>query len=175
MITIKIDFNFDDEFVKLFFEASKNEFTIVDEGQLTLEQVRDKLTECQRTNTFQDHSRLGFLKIYKDDTLVGLSVPRVITKKEHKVWCLPDDKTYYRMGMIFINEDYRGQGIAKEAAYQFKREYKNLLWTIDPSNTPSKKVATSIGLSHNATLYLRGRAWRHEPWLHNRKLEIWSN
>lgn len=175
MITIKIDFNFDDDFVELFHKASLNEFTIVNDGKLTLETARDVLVKCQETKKFQDHERLGFLKIYRNGILVGLSMPRVITKREHKVWNLPNDKTYYRMGMIFIDEQYRGQGIAKEAALLFKKDHDNILWTIDPENKSSKKVATFIGLRHHTTLFLKGKAWKHEPWLHDRKLEIWSN
>lgn len=79
------------------------------------------------------------------------------------------------MGMIFIDEQYRGQGIAKEAALLFKKDYNNILWTIDPENKSSKKVAAFIGLKHHTTLFLKGKAWRHEPWLHDRKLEIWSD
>lgn len=175
MITIKIDFNFDDDFVELFHKATLHEFTIVENGNLTLETARDVLIKTQRTKSFQGHERLGFLKIFKDGVLVGLSMPRVIAKREHKVWNLPNDKTYYRMGMIYIDEKYRGQGIAKKAAFEFQKDYNNILWTIDPANVASKKVAKAIGLKHHTTLFLKGKSWRHEPWVHDRKLEIWSN
>ncbi len=175
MISIKIDFDIDKDFIQLFHSASQHEFTIVENGEMTLDEVRKYLLEVQRTKTMQAQERLGFLKVYDDDKLVGLSVPRTIKEKEHKVWRLPPDKEYCRMGMIFIDEAYRGKGIGKEAARLFKEKYPNILWTIDPVNIASKKVAGSIDLKHNATLYLKGMQWRHKPWSHERELEIWSN
>lgn len=175
MIKIKIDFDIDDDFIKMFHRAGQHEFTLVSEGKLTLEETKEKLLECQETKIFQDHPRLGFLKVYDEDTLVGLSMPRKISEKEYKVWCLDPTKDYYRMGMIFIDEPYRGKGYAKVAGHLFKRDYQNLLWTIDPTNDASKKVANDLGLKHNANLYLKERQWRHTPWGHDRILEIWSN
>lgn len=175
MISVKIDFNLDEDFINMFHRAGQHEFTLVSDGKLSLEEAREKLLECQETKMFQDHERIGFLKVYEDDTLVGLSMPRKISLKEHRVWCLDPSKEYYRMGMIFIDEPYRGKGIAKIAGHIFKREHENLLWTIDPMNDASKKVATDLGLKHNASLYLKGREWRHSPWDHERVLEIWSN
>jgi RimJ/RimL family protein N-acetyltransferase len=66
-------------------------------------------------------------------------------------------------------------GFGREAARLFKGLYDNVLWTIDPTNEASKKVAAYIGLTHNATLYLKDRSWKHTPWGHDRELEIWSN
>lgn len=170
-----IDFEVDEEFIQMFHRASQHEFTILEDGKLTLNQIRKLLAEVQSTKKLQDQERLGFLKIYDEDKLVGLSVPRSIKKKEHKVWGLPPDKDYYRMGMIFIDEPYRGKGYGKDAASLFQREFENILWTIDPVNEPSKKLASYIGLTHNQTLYIKGKIWRHEPWRHDRELEVWSN
>ena len=175
MVEIKIDFDFDDAYAERFERAGKNQYTLVGGGTLALDDIKSLLEEGKKTKIFQDKERLGFLKIYDDGELVGLSVPRVIDKREHAAWCLPLDKTYYRMGMIFIDEPYRGKGIAKDAAYLFKDQFKNLVWTIDPSNEASKKVADYIGLTHNTTLYINGAAWKHTPWKHNRMLEVWSN
>lgn len=175
MLRIEIDFNFDDTFVEMFERAGKNEYTIVQNGSLTTEGIRELLREVQKTKVFSGQERLGLLKILDDDTLVGLSVPRVITKKEHNVWCLPTDKEYHRMGMIYIDEPYRGKSFAKIAASLFKDQYPNLLWTIEPSNIASKKVAEYIGLKHNVTLYTNGKAWKHTPWKHTGVLEVWSN
>lgn len=175
MVSIEIDFDFDDAFAEMFLRASKHEFTIMNDGELTLEDVKEILTEGQKTGSVQDKERLGYLKIFVDDTLVGLSVPRVIDKREYRAWAIDPEKEYHRMGMIFIDEPYRGQGIAKQAAVQFIQEYPNLIWVIDPVNEPSKKVAAHIGLRHNVSLYTLGSLWRHKPWRHEKVLEVWSN
>lgn len=175
MISIKIDFDFDDDYLEMFKRAGEHEYTTVQEGKLSLEDIRKELEQGSPANKVFGNKRLGYLKVYDDDTLVGLSLPRVIDKREHKAWVLDTEKTYYRMGMIFIDEPFRGRGIAKEAARQFKQEYKNLLWTIEPTNDASKKVADYIGLQHNVSLYINGSVWKHEPWKHERVLEVWSN
>lgn len=175
MLKLKIDFDVDDEFIEMFHRASLHEYTIINEGKMSLEDTRKLVEEVCKTGKMQDQTRLGFLRIYDNDTLVGLSVPRYIKKVEHKVWCLSPDKDYYRMGMVFIDEPYRGKGYGKDGALLFKRDYHNILWTVDPGNDASKKVADYIGLQHNATLYLKDKSWRHEPWDHDRELEVWSN
>ncbi len=176
MTSIVIDFDFDDEYAEMLDRAGKNAFTLINDGEATLDEIKDLLAEGQVTKKIQDKERLGYLKIYDDeDRLVGLSLPRVIDPIEYKAWCLPKEKTYHRMGMIFIDEPYRGQGLAKRAAELFKMQFPNILWTIDPTNEPSKKVASHIGLTRNATLYIRGTSWRHTPWEHDRRLEVWSN
>lgn len=170
-----ISFDFDDDFVSMFTRACRHEYTMCFDGKLNEDELRVKLLELQQTKRFQDKERLGLLKIYDGDTLVGLSVPRVVERKEYRAWGLTPDKDYYRMGMIFIDEPFRGKGYAKEAARFFHRTYKNVLWVIDPLNEASKKVASSIGLTHNKTLYIKGTAWQHHPWQHERTLEIWNN
>lgn len=175
MTHIVIDFEVNEEFIEMFHRAGQHKYTLFGEGKMSLEEVRDMVREVCRTKKMQDQERLGFLRLYDGDKLVGLSVPRAIQKIEHKVWLLPKDKDYYRMGMIFIDEPYRGKGYGKDAATLFLERYKNLLWTIEPTNEPSKRLAAYIGLERNATLYLKGSAWQHKPWGHDRKLEIWNN
>ena len=175
MVNIKIDFDIDEEFIEMFHRASQHEYTILDDGKMSLDEIRDYADKVCKTGVMQDQPRLGFLRIYDGEELVGLSVPRAIHKREHKVWCLPSDKVYYRMGMIFIDEPYRGMGYGKDGVLLFMRMYENILWTVEPANESSKKLAAYVGLTHNVTLYLKGSSWRHEPWQHERELEIWSN
>lgn len=174
-VSIKIDFDFDDEYVSLLESAGKFEYTIVDEGKHDLNSVRELLEKAQETKIFNCRERLGFLKIYDGEELVGLSMPRVIDPREYTVWKLEGGKVYHRMGMIYLKEEARGKGIGKIAAKLFQEQYPNLLWVIDPRNIPSKRVAASVGLTMNGMLYTLGSRWKHTPWIHDAKLEIWSN
>lgn len=177
MIYIEIDFDYDDDFIDLFLEACRNKYTLVNGGELTRKDIIKICEETVETGKFQNETRLGFLKIYDGLTLVGMSIPREIRHEEHKVWNLDPTKVYYRMGMIYLDENYRGNGYAKQAASEFKNIYENVLWTVHEDNIASKKVAEFIGLKHHTTLFINDNSqWRHEPWKEaTHTLEVWSN
>lgn len=177
MVYIEIDFDYDDDFIELFLNACKHKYTIVNDGKVTKKDIIQWCKEAKETEKFQNQKRLGFLKIYEGLTLVGMSVPREIRHEEHEVWNLDPMKVYYRMGMIYVDENHRGKGYAKQAAKDFKDKFENILWTIDVDNEASKKVAASIGLTHNTTLYVSASGkWSHKPFGSAiRTLEIWNN
>lgn len=177
MIRIKISFDLDEDFIAMFKRAVDSTFIDIGEELPTIEETEKLLRDVQTTQKLSGYERLGFLRVMLDDKCIGLSMPRVIKQTEHVIWGLPKIETYYRMGMIFLDEEYRGKGYAKDAAWEFKRAYKKILWCVDPKNIPSIKVAQSINLQHTLDVYFdENMRWSHRPREECKKvLQVWRN
>ena len=61
MVNIKIDFDIDEEFIEMFHRASQHEYTILDDGKMSLDEIRDYADKVCKTGVMQDQPRLGFL------------------------------------------------------------------------------------------------------------------
>lgn len=59
---------------------------------------------------------------------------------------LPKDNHYWKIGLLFVLPDYRGQGIAKKACEWFLSQKKKMVYFVDSENTISKKIPVAIGL-----------------------------
>lgn len=179
MIEIEIDWEVTEPFVKLMYEACKHPYTLYNEGKCTLEEIRAVLDKAADTHMFHNYKRIGFLKIYFNGDLVGLSMPREILEVEHKAWTPATDNTYYRMGMIYLDEDYRGLGIGKEASLKFKEWFNYMIWTCDPANEASKLLAKNLGLSYRNNIYYDAdKNWSHNEYEikdYVRSIEVWTN
>ena len=163
-IELVIDFNIPEGLAELYAESSDCEYVGNKDGVLSVEEAATNLMRYAETKKYGAFERLGIMKIYKDDVLVGFSMPRDIKEKEHKVFLLPEDTQWYRIGTVYIGKAYRGKGIMSGAILKFKEMYPNLLWTCNETNTGSHKSALAGGLTLSHKVYVgKERYWEHQP------------
>lgn len=147
---IVLDFNYDKDVIDLYHESLQNEFTTEfrfrPEVKITRELTENRLLLIKRNYEKSGYKLHGILKVYIDNKLAAISFPRPLVDREYDTYNLPATKEYHRLGGIFINPEFRGQGIAGKLAEWLIDKYKNILWTADVSNSSSNKVATKQGL-----------------------------
>lgn len=145
-----LDFEYDQDVVRLYHAALNHEFTSetrLTGARFTLEQTENRLYETQKSKTKNGFDLHGILKIKKDGQLAGISFPRPLIPSEYDRYSLDPTKQYHRLSGIFINPDFRGQGIALKAIEWFIDHFQYILWTADESNTSSLKVAQKANLN----------------------------
>lgn len=163
-IRLAIDFEITPELVKLYAESTHCPFVGEKDGPYCEIRAGFELEKIARSKKYANFERLGIMKIYQGDTLVGFSLPRVILEREHAIFKLPPDCTYYRVGTVYISHEYRGQGIMFFAIKQFVSMYSNVVWTCDNKNIASQKSAVRGGLKFSHLIYFRSRDdWSFEP------------
>lgn len=158
-----IDFEIPDRLVGLYAESSTCAYVGNKEGELSIEQAAANLQRYAETKTYGAFERIGFMKIYKGDTLVGFSMPREIKAKENAVFLLEEGSQWYRIGTVYIAKQYRRQGIMRETIKEFVKLYPNVLWTCNATNTASYNSALSGGLEYSHSVYVgENRYWEHQ-------------
>lgn len=163
-INLVIDFEISEGLAALYAESSTDEFIGNKEGKLTVAEAFAKLQVYAATKTYGAFERMGFMKIYKNDVLVGFSMPREIKEREHKVFLLEEEEGWYRIGTVYIAKVFRGQGIMRDTIHEFKKIYPNLLWTCNEKNRASMHSAIAGGLVHSHNIYVgEDKYWEHQP------------
>lgn len=163
-INLVIDFEISEGLAALYAESSTDEFIGNKEGELTVAEAFAKLQVYAATKTYGAFERIGFMKIYKDDVLVGFSMPREIKEREHKVFKLPEGVQWHRIGTVYIGKQYRKQGIMRNVIKTFLTMYPNLVWTCNEKNRASMYSAAAGGLHHSHTIYVgEDKYWEHQP------------
>ena len=82
-----------------------------------------------------------------DGKLAAISFPRKILSKEYDMFSLNPINEYHRLSGIFLNEEFRGQGLSLKIIQWFIDKYKFILWTTHINNYSSIKVANKAGLT----------------------------
>lgn len=166
-LKIVIDFSINDDLINLIQEASTCPYAGIGDGtgDFDFKQAKRLLEKVVATGKFAKHTRLGILKMYRDDVLVGFSFPRQVDLREYEKFKLSVLKDYYRTGTIYVGKAYRGQGIAKAVVQEFKQHYKHVLWTCRDCNVTSQATALSVGLRFSHHLYFDAQGeWSfHHP------------
>lgn len=163
-IRLAIDFDVTPELVKLYALSTHCPFVGEKDGPYDEERAASELKRIAETKKYGNCERLGIMKIFQGDTLVGFSLPRVILEKEHKVFKLDTTDTYHRVGTVFIDPEHRGKGIMKKAINAFIDLYPNVVWTCDEKNIASGNSAVSGGLKFSHLIYFKSREeWSFEP------------
>jgi len=144
-----LDFEYDQDAVALYHAALNHEFTSetrLTGARFTLEQTENRLYETKKSKKKNGFDLHGILKIKKDGQLAGICFPRKVIPSEYDRYSLDPTKEYHRLSGIFINPDFRGQGIALQAVEWFVDHFKYILWTADEANNASIKVAQKAQL-----------------------------
>ena len=147
---ICLDFNYDDDVVDLYKQSLEHEYTNefrINPRTFTREQVANRLYDISKTKAKNGLDLHGILKAYIDNNLVAICFPREILPHEYDTFSLKPINNYNRLSGIFVNPEYRGQGIAYEIAKWFVDKYKFILWTADVNNNSSIKVAQKLNLT----------------------------
>lgn len=154
-LKIVVDFDINDALITLVQEASTCPYSGIstDQEPWEFKQAERMLKKVVSTGKFAKYQRLGILKMYKDDVLVGFSFPRQVDLREYEKFKLSVLKDYYRTGTIYVGKAYRGQGIAKAVVQEFKQHYKHVLWTCRDCNIASQATALAVGLRFSHHLY----------------------
>ena len=147
---IVLDFNFNEDVVDLYHQSINYEFTSEfnqNPRQLNKEQVRNRLYEVSKSKTKNGFDLHGILKVMVDGKLAAISFPRKILSKEYDMFSLNPINEYHRLSGIFLNEEFRGQGLSLKIVQWFIDKYKFILWTTHVTNHASIKVANKAGLN----------------------------
>mgnify|MGYP001761695790 CR=1 FL=1 len=165
-VRIVIDFEITPELVGIYSRSTHCTFVGEKDGPYCLSRSAQELQRIATTKMYGNNERLGIMKIYHQDQLVGFALPRVLQVKEHKVFKLDEDQTYHRVGTVFIDHPHRGKGIIGQAIKLFKAIYPNLIWTCDEKNTSSQKAAVKGDLKFSHLIYFKSKTeWSFEPML----------
>lgn len=176
-IRLAIDFDITPELVKLYAESTHCPFVGEKDGPFCEIRAGFELEKIVKHKKFANFERLGIMKIYQGDTLVGFSLPRVVLEREHNIFKLLPNCTYHRVGTVYVGHAYRGQGIMFSALKQFITMYPNVVWTCDDKNIASQKSAVRGGLKFSHLIYFKSRdEWSFEPMEdHVRVSHVYSN
>ncbi len=157
-INIQLDFEIPKELISLYQQASHDKF-IGYENPITDEEAEKHLTRYSLTRTYGRMERLGILKIWLDNKLIGFSFPRVIQSTEYRGFKLEETKLdWHRLGTIYIDEAVRGKGITSKVYELFKQDYPNLIWVCEDENQSSKRAALRAGFKHSHYIYFKDSA-----------------
>lgn len=163
-VELVIDFTIPEGLSELYAESSDCQYVGSNDGAMDAETALTNLERYATTKKYGAFERIGIMKIYKDGVLVGFSLPRDIKEKEHKVFLLPENTQWYRIGTVYIGKAYRGRGIMRDAIKKFKELYPNLLWTCNETNIGSRMSALSGGLIMSHHIYVgENKYWEHKP------------
>lgn len=163
-IRLAIDFEITPELVKLYAASTHCPFVGEKDGPYCETRAGFELERIAKHKKYGSFERLGIMKIFWDDVLVGFSLPRMIAEREHNVFKLPENCTYYRVGTVYIDQEHRGKGIMAMAIKQFVSMYPNVVWTCDGKNISSQKSALRGGLKFSHLIYFKSREeWSFEP------------
>ena len=143
-IRIQLDFEVTPELVELYRDSTESPF-IGYKAPLTFDEAWEKMIGYSLSQTYGKFKRLGIMKIFLDDKLIGFSFPRQILPKEFSKYKIPGSVNWYRLGTIFIDNAYRGKGVIKEVVSLFRKSYPNLIWQCNAENAASCKAALNAG------------------------------
>lgn len=147
---IVLDFEYNEDVVELYSDALENEFTAETRASgttFTIDQVRNRLHECQKSKQKNGYELEGILKVYVDNKLAAISFPRRVLSSEYDKYSLNPLNNYYRLSGIFVSPDFRGQGISQQIIQWFIDKFKFILWTADSNNYSSIKAAQKAQLN----------------------------
>ena len=147
---IVLDFEYDEEVVELYNQALQNEFTAETRGTnktFTLEQVRNRLYECKKSKQKNGFDLEGICKVIINNRLAAICFPRKVLSTEYDKYSLNPINNYYRLSGIYVDPDFRGQGISGQLIQWLIDKYKFILWTADVNNYSSIKAAQKAGLN----------------------------
>ena len=131
---------------------------------LTEDESRDTLVRYQATKSYAGLERVALMKIYSGYTLIGYSLPRVVTESECRAMKIDRSKIWYRLGSIFIDEPYRGNSVTTKVMRLFREIYPNVCWQCEVDNKASFKSAIKAGLVFSHLLWFNneGDKWSFE-------------
>ena len=112
------------------------------------------LQSCAATKEYDGFERLGIMKIFHENVLVGFSMPRKIEAKEELKFKLKEDDTYHRIGPVYITKAHRGKGVMSETIREFQNIVGKMIWTCNELNDVSAKAALSGGLKYSHHIYV---------------------
>jgi GNAT superfamily N-acetyltransferase len=147
---IKLDFDYDEDVVELYHQCINFEFTaefINNPRTLDKDQVRNRLYEISKSKQKNGYELHGILKAYVDGKLAAISFPRQILPAEYDKFSLKAVNKYHRLSGIFVDPEFRGQGIALKVVQWFIDKYKFILWTAHTTNYSSIKTAQKANLT----------------------------
>ena len=163
-IRIQMDFEVTEQLVELYRRSTHDPF-IGYENPLSLTEAAEKMHQYSTTKRYGQFERLAIMKIWKDDVLVGFSLPRKIAEREYRGFKIEGTLLdWYRIGTIYVDEQYRGQGITSEVVRLFKIQYPNLIWQCEQENINSCKAAEKAGFKLSHHVYFKNKnQWSFEP------------
>ncbi len=164
MINCQLNFHIDPELIELYKQSTHDPFLMPLTGPKSYDECELDMNTYSSLHAHAGFQRLGIWKIYLGDRLVGYSFPRELGPNDYKKYNILSTKRYYRMGQIYVLPDFRGRGIATEAARQFIQRYPNIVWSHQKMNIASQRVAEHLGLRQTALLYIdHDLKWHHVP------------
>lgn len=177
LIKLAIDFEITPELVKLYAESTHCPFVGEKDGPYCEIRAKFELEKIARSKMYGKFERLGIMKIFWEDELVGFSLPREMVEREHPIFKLPEGLKYHRIGTVYVGKGHRGKGIMMHTILMFKTMYPNLVWTCDDANISSQKSAVRGGLKFSHLIYFKSREeWSFEPLEDcNRISHVYSN
>lgn len=155
-----LDFDYDEDVINLYHQALTNEYTSetrLSGAKFSLEQTRNRLHETQKSKSKNGFDLHGILKVKVDGELAAISFPRKVIASEYDRYDLKPTKEYHRLSGIFVNPEFRGQGIALKIVEWFVDHFKFILWTADENNASSIKVAAKANLDEITTVDIRSQ------------------
>ena len=154
-ISIQLDFEVTPTLAELYMQSTQCSF-IGYKVPLTLEEATQKLNQYSQTKRYGKFERLAIMKIWEGDTLIGFSLPRAIMEIEYRAFKIENsNKDWYRIGTIFIGDQYRGKGVTSKVVKLFKERYPNLIWQCEEGNIGSAKAAEKAGLDYSHHIYFK--------------------
>lgn len=127
---------YSDEVAQLVYESMMCPFTssrIYDD--LTFEEVRDEILVDNPISV-----------IKKDGVIIGVCNPNPLHKDMYNRLELDSNDKYVRLGILYIAEEYRGKGYAKETLKKFieMNKDKKVIYITHQTNEVSNAVALSV-------------------------------
>lgn len=111
---------------------------------------------------------VGYIvKLYDADKVVGLALPRKISPVIRKMFKDHVGDECHQLGIIYVDENYRGYKLSKMIVEYCKSQFQQLLWQCCTTNTPSMKLALSSGfervvISTSSKVEYTGYIWNSE-------------
>ena len=165
-IKLQMDFEIPEDLIGVYQRSSTDLFIGYD-APLSMTEAKKALERYQRTKLFGGVERLCIMKIYKGETLIGFSLPRIVKESEYKGMKIESGTDWYRLGTIFIDKPYRGKGVITEVVKLFQEIYPNICWQCEIANKVSFNSAIKAGFKFSHYLWFNneGSQWSFEEQL----------
>ena len=155
-VSIKIDWEIPPDLIGVYSRSSSDPFVGEKDGPYDFGKAHNELLRYADTKKYGKYERLGIMKIYFKDIVIGFAFPRILHSHEYHNYTLFEDnregaKEWYRLGTCYLDESFRGHGIMQQAIAKFRELYPNVVWSCLESNLSSRKTATLAGLEYMTT------------------------
>lgn len=171
LVSYTINWEITPELIQHWMAASRCEF--IGGDPVSPVEAHEQLIKLRDTKKFAGRERLGFLNIFYKGRHIGFSLPRVLDTAEYVKYGVSREKEYYRMGTIFVREDYRSRGIATETTRQFMEQHPYIVWEHKIKNVSSQHVALALGMTKRHTLYYdKNHSWYLAPFDHVHRVAL---